>query len=109
MTIDGKEYLFYKTFPINVGIIRATSGGRDGNLTMEKEALTIEMLAIAMAAKNSGGYRHRPGRAGSRERLPQPASGQGTGHLGGLRRGREARAALADLRDQVQSGLSAVK
>ena len=55
MEIDGEECLFYKTFPINVGIIRATTGDPDGNLTMEKEALTLEALAIAMAARNSGG------------------------------------------------------
>ena len=55
MEIDGEEYLFYKRFPINVGIIRATTGDPDGNLTMEKEALTLEALAIAMAARNSGG------------------------------------------------------
>ena len=55
LALDGEDYLFYPSFPIDVALIRATSADTDGNLSMEREALTIESLAIAMAARNSGG------------------------------------------------------
>ncbi len=53
---DGQDYLAYKTMPVNVAILRGTTADTDGNITMEKEALTLEALAIATAARNSGGF-----------------------------------------------------
>lgn len=53
--LAGEEWLFYRSFPIHVAIIRASSTDSRGNATMEREALTLDALAMAMAAKAHGG------------------------------------------------------
>lgn len=53
--IEGEEWLFYKTFPIDVALLRGTTVDEHGNLTMEKEGPLTEALPLAQAVKNSGG------------------------------------------------------
>jgi len=55
LKIEDKEYLLYKAFPIDVTILRATYADESGNATMEREAVTLDGLSMAQAAKNSGG------------------------------------------------------
>ncbi|MEM9145460.1 MAG: CoA-transferase [Pseudomonadota bacterium] len=55
LEIGGEEHLFYPARPIDVAFLRGTTADETGNITMEREALLLDNLAQAMAAKNSGG------------------------------------------------------
>ncbi len=53
--IGGEEYLYYKTWPVDVAVIRGTTADENGNMTMGKEAVFLEALSLATAVKNNGG------------------------------------------------------
>lgn len=55
LNMNGKEWLFYKSFPLDIAVITATTADTHGNLTLEKEAVIAEQVSMAQAAKNSGG------------------------------------------------------
>lgn len=52
---EGEEWLFYKSFSLDVALIRCTTADENGNLTMDNEGWLYEALPMAEAAKNSGG------------------------------------------------------
>lgn len=55
MELDGDEWLFFESQPVTVAIIRGTTADENGNVSIEKEALKLEVLEVALAAKSSGG------------------------------------------------------
>ena len=55
VTIGGREWLFYKAFPIDVAFIRGTTADEDGYISLEQEGAILGILPVAQAARNSGG------------------------------------------------------
>lgn len=53
--LAGSEWLLYRSLPVDLAVIRATTADEDGNLTFEREPLLGDSLALAMAAHNTGG------------------------------------------------------
>ena len=53
--LRGEEYLFYPSWPLDVGLLRASSADEDGNLSFEDQPLTSCALALALAVKAGGG------------------------------------------------------
>ncbi len=53
--MDGREWLRYKTYPLNVALIRGSIGDNEGNISLEYEPAYLESLAIAQAVHNCGG------------------------------------------------------
>jgi propionate CoA-transferase len=51
----GEDYLFYKPYHVDVAFLRGTTADEDGNVSMEQEAVTLEMLSEAQATKRCGG------------------------------------------------------
>ena len=52
---DGQEWLYYPSPRIDVALIRGTLVDERGNLTLDKEGMHLEQLAIAQAARRWGG------------------------------------------------------
>jgi propionate CoA-transferase len=55
VTFRGEEYLFYKPFHVDVAFLRGTTADEAGNVSMELEAVTLEMLSEAQATRRCGG------------------------------------------------------
>src|SRR6266545_2245127 len=52
---DGREWLYMRSIPVDVAIIRATTADEQGNLSFEHEGAPLGAYDQALAAHNNGG------------------------------------------------------
>src|SRR5262245_19903249 len=55
VSIDGRELLRYKPFPVNAALIRGSFADAHGNVSLDQEPANLDIYAAALAAHNSGG------------------------------------------------------
>ena len=55
LQVKGEEGLYFSGAPIGISFIRGTTADPEGNISLERESLSLENLALAMAARNAGG------------------------------------------------------
>lgn len=55
IVIDGREWLRYKPYKVDVALVRASAADADGNISFEHEAANLDAQAIALAATTGGG------------------------------------------------------
>lgn len=55
VNVCGKELLYYKAFPINICLLKASYADEDGNISCENEPLILEQLEVAGATRRWGG------------------------------------------------------
>lgn len=55
IVIHDDEYLFYPAPAFDVALLKGTYADKEGNIAMDKEAVSVSGISIAQACKNNGG------------------------------------------------------
>lgn len=55
LSVEGRDQLFFPSFPINICFIRGTVADEDGNIALHREAAVSDQMEMAAAVHNCGG------------------------------------------------------